>query len=53
MENTDFELINRTISGDQDAFSTLVRKYQSGCTRLHGEKLGISMSPKISHRIPS
>ena len=32
MENTDFELINRTLSGDQTAFTTLVEKYQK---RVH------------------
>ena len=40
MENTDFELINRTISGDQDAFSTLVRKYQKRVHALAWRKTG-------------
>jgi RNA polymerase sigma factor (sigma-70 family) len=40
MENTDFELINRTISGDQDAFATLVRKYQKRVHALAWRKTG-------------
>ena len=40
MENTDFELINRTISGDQDAFATLVHKYQKRVHALAWRKTG-------------
>jgi RNA polymerase sigma factor (sigma-70 family) len=40
MENTDFELINRTISGDQDAFATLVRRYQERVHALAWRKTG-------------
>ncbi len=40
MENTDFELINRAISGDQDAFATLVRRYQERVHALAWRKTG-------------
>ena len=40
MENTDFELINRTLSGDQDAFTILVHRYQKRVHALAWRKTG-------------
>ncbi len=40
MENTDFELIKRTLSGDQDAFTALVEKYQKRVHALAWRKTG-------------
>ncbi len=40
MESTDFELIRRTLSGDQDAFTALVQKYQKRVHALAWRKTG-------------
>ena len=40
MENTDFELIKRTLSGDQDAFTVLVQRYQKRVHALAWRKIG-------------
>ena len=40
MESTDFELIKRTISGDQDAFTILVHRYQKRVHALAWRKTG-------------
>lgn len=40
MESTDFELIKRTLSGDQDAFAVLVQKYQKRVHALAWRKTG-------------
>ncbi len=40
MESTDFELIKRTLSGDQDAFTVLVQKYQKRVHALAWRKTG-------------
>lgn len=40
MEQTDFELINRTLSGDQDAFTDLVRRYDKRVHALAWRKTG-------------
>ena len=40
MENTDFELIKRTLSGDQDAFTILVQRYQQRVHALAWRKTG-------------
>ncbi|MDE0635569.1 MAG: sigma-70 family RNA polymerase sigma factor [Candidatus Poribacteria bacterium] len=40
MESTDFELIQRTLSGDQDAFTVLVYRYQKRVHALAWRKTG-------------
>lgn len=40
MEQTDFELIKRTLSGDQDAFSVLVQRYDKRVHALAWRKTG-------------
>ena len=40
MKNNDVELIQRVLSGDDTAFSTLVRKYQKSVHALAWRKLG-------------
>ena len=40
MESTDFELIKRTLSGDQDAFTALVQKHQKRVHALAWRKTG-------------
>ena len=40
MEKDDVELIQRTLSGDEVAFSTLVKKYQKGVHALAWRKIG-------------
>ncbi len=40
MESTDFELIQRTLSGDQDAFTILVYRYQKRVHALAWRKTG-------------
>ena len=40
MEKDDVELIHSVLSGDEDAFSTLVKKYQKGVHALAWRKIG-------------
>ena len=40
MQHTDAQLIQRTLQGDQDAFSPLVKKYQKGVHALAWRKIG-------------
>ena len=40
MKNSDAELIQRTLGGDQRAFSTLVRRYQKPLHALVWRKIG-------------
>ena len=40
MKNSDAELIQRTLVGDQRAFSTLVRRYQKPLHALVWRKIG-------------
>ena len=40
MEHNDAELIQRVLQGDQDAFSSLVTKYQKGVHALAWRKIG-------------
>lgn len=40
MKNKDSELIQRTLDGDQSAFTTLVEKYQKGVHALVWQKIG-------------
>ena len=40
MEKDDVELIQRVLSGDENAFSTLVKKYQKGVHALAWRKIG-------------
>lgn len=40
METTDYDLINRTLSGDQNAFTDLVRRYQKRVHALAWRKIG-------------
>ena len=40
MELNDAQLIQRTLQGDQEAFSPLVRKYQKGVHALVWRKIG-------------
>ena len=53
MEKGDIELIQRVLSGDENAFSALVKKYQKAFTRLHGGKSEISISLRKSHKMLS
>ena len=40
MQNNDTELIQRTLDGDQTAFTRLVEKYQKGIHALAWRKIG-------------
>ncbi len=40
METTDYDLINRTLSGDQNAFTELVQRYQERVHALAWRKIG-------------
>ena len=40
MIQNDAELIQRTLEGDQDAFGSLVKKYQKGIHALAWRKIG-------------
>ena len=40
METTDYDLINRTLSGDQNAFTDLVQRYQKRVHALAWRKIG-------------
>ena len=40
MQNSDSELIHRTLDGDQTAFTALVEKYQKGIHALAWRKIG-------------
>ena len=40
MEKDDVELIQRTLSGDENAFSILVKRYQKGVHALAWRKIG-------------
>ena len=40
MKNNDAQLIQRTLAGDQSAFSTLVQKYQKPVHTLVWRKIG-------------
>ncbi len=53
MERDDVELIQSILSGDQAAFSILVKNTKKVFTRLHGGKLAISISLKKLHKTPS
>ena len=40
MKNNDAQLVQRTLAGDQSAFSTLVRRYQKPVHTLVWRKIG-------------
>ena len=40
MQQSDTQLIQRVLQGDQDAFSPLVQKYQKGVHALAWRKIG-------------
>ena len=40
MQQSDAQLIQRVLQGDQEAFSSLVRKYQKGVHALAWRKIG-------------
>ena len=53
MRSDDSQLIQRVLSGDDSAFTELVKKYQKPVHALAWRKVGISMSLRRLRKTPS